>query len=75
MTGILEVAEVAIRGGVDITVDNVLEVVDDRVDNEEMGVLLAPRDADVACGELIVRSGANTVEVGAPDELVLVKDC
>lgn len=76
MTGILEVAEVTIRGGVDITVDSVLdEVVDDRVDNEEMGILLTPRDADVVCGEPIVRIGVSTVEVGVPDELVLVKDC
>jgi hypothetical protein len=49
--------------------------VDDRVDNEKMGVLLAPGDADVACGEPIVRTGANTVEVGVPDELVLVRGC
>jgi hypothetical protein len=76
MTGMLEVAEVAVRGGVDTTVDNVLdEVVDDRVDTDEMGVLLAPTDADVVCGEPIARTGASTVEVGAPDELVLVKDC
>jgi hypothetical protein len=72
----LEVTEVAVRGGVDITADNVLgELVDDRVVNEEAGVLLAPTEADVTCGEPTVRTGDRTVEVGAPDELALVKDC
>lgn len=76
MTGMVEVAGVAVRGGVDITVDNVLgKLVDDRVVNEEMGVLLAPKVAVAVCGEPIVRTGVSTVEVGAPVELVLVKGC
>lgn len=76
MTGMLEVAEVAVRAGVDITVVNVLgKLVDDRVVNDEMGALLAPRDVDVVCGEPIVRTGASIVDVGAPDELELVKGC
>lgn len=76
MTGMLEVAEVAVRAGVDITVVNVLgKLVDVRVVSDEMGALLAPRDVDVVCGELNVRTGASTVDVGAPDELELVKGC
>jgi hypothetical protein len=76
MTGILEVAEVAVRAGVEITVVNVLgKFVDDRVVNEETGTLLTPRDVDVVCGEPIVRTGVSTVDVGAPDEPVLVKGC
>lgn len=72
MTGMVEVAGVAVRGGV----DNVLgKLVDDRVVNEEMGVLLAPKVAVAVCGEPIVRTGVSTVEVGAPVELVLVKGC
>lgn len=76
MTGMVEVAGVAVRGGVDITVDNVLgKLVDDRVVNEEMDVLLAPKVAGVVCGEPIVRTGVSTVEVEAPVEIVLVKGC
>lgn len=76
MTGMLEVAEVAVRAGVDITVVNVLgKLVDDRVVNDEMGALLAPTDVDDVCGEPIERTGASTVDVGVPDELELVKGC
>lgn len=76
MTGMVEVAGVAVRGGVDITVDNVLgKLVDDRVVNEETGVLLAPKVAVAVCGEPNVRTGVSTVEVEAPVELVLVKGC
>jgi hypothetical protein len=72
----LEVAEVAVRAGVDITVVSVLgKLVDDRVVNDEMGALLAPRDVGVVCGEPNVRTGVSTVDVGAPDELELVKGC
>jgi hypothetical protein len=75
MTGILEVAELAVRGA-EITVVNVLgKLVDDTVVNAEMGALIAPRDVDVVCGVPIVRTGASTVVVGAADKLELVKGC
>jgi hypothetical protein len=74
MTGMVEAAGVAVRGGVDITVVSVLgKLVDDRVVNEEMGVLLTPNVAGVACGEPIVRTGVSTVEDEAPVETVLVR--
>jgi hypothetical protein len=70
----VEVAGVAVRGGVDITVDNVLgKLADDRVVNEEMGVLLTPKVAGVVCGEPIVRTGVSTVEAATPVELALVR--
>jgi hypothetical protein len=76
MTGMLEVAEVAVRAGVEITVVNVLgKFVDDMVVNEEMGALVVPRGVDAACGEPTVRTGVSAVDVGAPDELEPVKGC